>query len=265
MVNVYRITCNICNKEFLFKHNLKRHNETLHSVQLENWHCSYCGKGFNTKYGMIAHVKLQHFSLLPYVCQDCNAGFMKFKLLFEHLSTVHSQNIVNVKNPARHTVYNKQDNEKFYCSYCSKEFLHKVRLIEHMHSDHADDFPCKCETCNQGFLKKSFLVIHALKAHATILDLNDADDQRKGTGDIMQVISTRSVMPSKSGEQEPSTDVRPNFWLIFAHSLITGLFIYDILPDILTLIVLIKFMYISYFDSDSVKRAFYKNVDFLGV
>ncbi|KAH3862911.1 PR domain zinc finger protein 15-like [Dreissena polymorpha] len=204
--DVQKFSCNICNKEFRFKHNLKRHNETLHSVQLEKWHCSYCGKGFHTKYGMISHVKLQHFSLLPYVCQVCNAGFMKFNLLFEHLSTVHGQNIVKVNNPPRHTIYNKQDNEKLYCSYCSKEFLHKVRLIEHMHSDHANDFPCKCETCNQGFLKKSFLVIHALKAHAMLLDLNDADDENMGTGNIMQVISTGSVMPSKAGEQEKSTD-----------------------------------------------------------
>ncbi|XP_052782695.1 zinc finger protein 320-like isoform X2 [Mya arenaria] len=189
--------CDTCKKEFLHRYNLNRHIETVHASQSEKWHCSYCGKGFGAKLSMISHVKVVHFNMYPYECRVCKEHFLKYTSLFDHLSTVHGQNIVNIKQPAKHSIYNRSDDEKHYCSYCSKEFLHKIRLIEHMHTDHSEAFPCKCEPCNQGFLKRVFLVKHSLKAHGTLLTYDDNLESADETSDIMRIIGTKQTVPSR--------------------------------------------------------------------
>ncbi|KAL4219826.1 hypothetical protein ACF0H5_020238 [Mactra antiquata] len=191
-----RFICEVCNKSFMFDYNLKRHLSSVHQALVESFHCSYCGKGFSQKTPMISHVQLVHFNLYPYTCTVCKNSFPRASMVREHMRCVHDEPNYQVPVLPKNSLYDKTDEDKFYCSYCSSGFVHKIRLIEHMHKDHADAFPYKCDICVQGFLERSFLNHHSLKVHGTLVADDDVG-RSKDAGQIMQVITTTTGCPSK--------------------------------------------------------------------
>ena len=212
-----KYSCDVCKKEFLHRHNLNKHYETVHTEQGEKWHCSYCGKGFTSKVCMISHVKLLHFNMYPFKCKECSASFLKASLLFEHLLASHGQKVVRIAKQTSQTASFGQNRERMYCSFCSQEFFHKIRLIEHMHSHHADAFPCKCIPCNQGFLKPIFLVKHSFKVHGQVLDVSQITESAVDKAEIMRVIQTKSGINQSmvdSGMEEQTLLV--SYFLMFA-------------------------------------------------
>ena len=203
-----RLKCDICSKSFLYKHNLQRHVELIHSAhhKMEKFHCSYCGKGYTQKLNMISHVQHVHFNIFPYSCKMCKTTFTKSHFLLEHMMSVHKQTGVKIPESPRNQVYGKEEEDKFYCAYCNEGFVHKIRLIEHMHFDHSKAFPFLCELCNQGFLSRTFLALHSLKAHRILMtDDGDLPVNTIGSGDILQIISTKSGQPS-TVVKSPATD-----------------------------------------------------------
>ena len=197
-----RVFCEICNKSFLFEFNLKRHRESVHAQQSDKFHCSYCGKGFKNKIGMIAHVQSVHFNLFAYSCKECSASFPRSTMLRTHMISYHEKPDFELPEPlSRNGVYDRTTENMFYCSYCGSAFKHKAKLIEHMHTDHADAFPHKCSICNQGFLEKSFLSVHNLRAHDLVeMDNENEQGHKTGTdesGNIMKLIATKAGCPSK--------------------------------------------------------------------
>ncbi|XP_053403888.1 zinc finger and BTB domain-containing protein 41-like [Mercenaria mercenaria] len=202
-----RFRCEICGKLFNFEYNLKRHLNFIHKPQSECFHCSYCGKGFSQKVPMITHVQHVHFNIFPYSCKECKGSFAKAPLLKEHMMSVHHIPDYAVPFMPRNSVYDKADEDKFYCSYCSESFAHKIRLIEHMHGDHADAFPFKCDICVQGFLEQSYLILHMLKAHGVLIQNEEVLNHSKSAGEIMQIITTKNGYPNKVMSALSGTEV----------------------------------------------------------
>ena len=164
------VICQQCGKQFLFAHNLKRHVETMHGARQEVFHCSYCGKGFRSKNSMVTHVQLVHFNLYSFSCKECQSTFPRSKFLIDHMSSVHNITDFQVTgNRQERYKYKKNENELFYCSYCSEGFHYKAKMVDHIHSTHANVFPHHCDVCKQGFLEASFLVNHRIKAHGNEL------------------------------------------------------------------------------------------------
>ncbi|KAL3848346.1 hypothetical protein ACJMK2_019214 [Sinanodonta woodiana] len=161
-----RLFCSQCTKSFLFECNLQRHMQVVHEPQTEKFHCSYCGKGFHQKNSMIAHVQLLHFNLFPFTCKMCKGMFPRSKMLKDHMVLAHKQiNYEVTDNPKERFKYNRTTEDLFYCSYCCSSFHYKAKLIDHVHTAHADAFPYKCVSCTQGFLEVGFLMNHRKKAH----------------------------------------------------------------------------------------------------
>ena len=202
-----RFSCKICGKSFNFEYNLKRHISAIHQPQSESYHCSYCGKGFSQKVPMITHVQHVHFNIFPYSCKECKASFLKAPLLKEHMMSVHHITDFQVPVVPKNSIYDKGDDDRFYCSYCSESFAHKIRLIEHVHGDHADAFPYKCDTCVQGFLEQSFLKLHKLKAHGEMLQTEEILAHTNSAGEILQIITTKNGYPNKVMSTLSGTDI----------------------------------------------------------
>ena len=161
------VICQQCGKQFLFAHNLKRHVEAMHGTRQEIYHCSYCGKGFRLKTSMVSHVLLVHFSMFSFSCKECRASFPRSKFLIDHMASVHNIKDFQVKeNRKERYKYAKDDSDLFYCSYCSTGFHYKAKLVDHIHTSHAEIFPHRCDICKQGFLEASFLDNHRLKSHS---------------------------------------------------------------------------------------------------
>ncbi|WAR28636.1 TZAP-like protein [Mya arenaria] len=193
------VICKLCSKMFCDKNGLFVHVKRLHSKhndyeeyindleQLVFVKCFKCNYLCTDNIKLMFH-ELKEHSDAEFSCKLCDENFESGREMQQHLKAFHM----------------RDDERNFTCELCSarfkskgKEFLHKIRLIEHMHTDHSEAFPCKCEPCNQGFLKRVFLVKHSLKAHGTLLTYDDNLESADETSDIMRIIGTKQTVPSR--------------------------------------------------------------------
>lgn len=71
--------CNLCNIQLTTHAGLKTHIRCLH-MNLREYKCEYCGKGFNQKKTLAFHL-IRHTNERPYVCEKCGNGFSNPKSL----------------------------------------------------------------------------------------------------------------------------------------------------------------------------------------
>uniref|UniRef100_A0AAQ4QES1 C2H2-type domain-containing protein n=1 Tax=Gasterosteus aculeatus aculeatus TaxID=481459 RepID=A0AAQ4QES1_GASAC len=102
--------------------------------------CETCGKYFQHKKSLLAHVKRFHSVDQPYVCNTCGKRFMD-KSPFELHKRVHS------------------DEKPFSCQICGKYFKFSNGLKFHMET-HTGERPFSCNTCGKTFTLKSHLTFH---------------------------------------------------------------------------------------------------------
>ncbi|GFW76586.1 zinc finger protein 227 [Trichonephila clavipes] len=126
-------TCEICNKIFNWKGNLKIHvrihkNEKPHV-------CEICRKAL-TQFGMKVNLRI-HTEEKPYVCEVCNKTHSKLNNLKEHLR-----------------IYTKE--KPYVCGISDKTFSLRSSLKRHLRI-HTEEKPYACEICNMAFSDKSNL------------------------------------------------------------------------------------------------------------
>ncbi|CAH0548810.1 unnamed protein product [Brassicogethes aeneus] len=107
--------------------------------------CEYCGKDFNRKQHLLAHIRCLHTFEKPYACDICDA---KFSL--SHSLLVHKR---------RHN-----DDRRYVCTYCGKKFLCSTDLVHH-NKIHLNKREYKCVPCNKSFNTISVLQIHKKCVH----------------------------------------------------------------------------------------------------
>ncbi|XP_063706062.1 transcription factor grauzone-like isoform X2 [Culicoides brevitarsis] len=69
-----KLSCKICNKEFMGKKNLQRHVREKHTERAFKFRCSYCSKSFSQEKKMNEHVAT-HTGIPLYECEFCAAVF----------------------------------------------------------------------------------------------------------------------------------------------------------------------------------------------
>eukprot|EP01083_Nonionella_stella_P280164 952968_1 len=79
--------CNLCQKEFVLKHNLKKHRRTVHANDMV-W-CDFCEESFKFKSQLKTHVQCVHEKLNLAQCKMCAKTFRTKVNLIQHIREIH--------------------------------------------------------------------------------------------------------------------------------------------------------------------------------
>lgn len=132
--------CNICNKKFELRMQLKRHLKNSHRPK--PYVCEQCGRGFFTKLALSNH-KLLHTEIKQHQCSLCPETF-KFPTYLK-----------------RHMMWHKGE-KNYACAECGKCFLRNSQLKRHSFI-HSGKFPFQCDHCVKTFRLKCHLKRHLLQ------------------------------------------------------------------------------------------------------
>lgn len=97
--------CKICDRNYKYKNSLRIHLINSHSLVLKNSNitciCDKCGKDFNTKKGLVVHLKSHS---IEYVCGICGHQSESYKAVERHNILVHN------------------NKKAFKCEFCHKTY-----------------------------------------------------------------------------------------------------------------------------------------------
>lgn len=139
-------TCDQCQKSYKKLYHLNRHKKT-HSVEQTVFRCSSegCDKTFSRKESLRSHLNLKHSGQPEKreMCDECGKSFVNISYLKTHkLSHLGS------------------DHYPFECKECSKKFLYKKTVDEHVLRVHTDIRNFVCQICGAKKATKNSLRAH---------------------------------------------------------------------------------------------------------
>ncbi len=176
-----RPTCDICNKSFFDRRNLRKHKLAVHE-KVKNWTCQICGQAFFRKKNCDRHIDIIHNKLTPYSCPTCHKSFARSELLKIHeLSHGNGHPFQCELCPSffttkhhleRHVRGVHEKLRPWSCSHvnCDKSFLSKRDLDRHFDAVHRKIKPHKCEEsgCERSFAGRADLVRHIDVVHRNL-------------------------------------------------------------------------------------------------
>ena len=132
--------CEICNKSFSSKDNLKRHFK-CHDAEYK-FKCHVCVSYFKTKEELETHSAKSHFG--NNLCVTCGKTFARKNALADH-SLKHNRD-----------TYQLPSKRLFVCPFesCNKKFVRKNKYQDHLYA-HSDLKPYTCEGSYGSFLSLS--------------------------------------------------------------------------------------------------------------
>ena len=133
----WKKVCSICGKKF-DSERLKEIHRKKHDFPKEQ--CHYCGQVFSTKYNFQRHLIEKHNTF-----QNTNNG------PFDGIA--------------------EDEEYKFTCNLCQKEFKYERNVVAHIETVHHRSTECKCGLCGKILTRKSNLKVHLAEQHG-ILDVD---------------------------------------------------------------------------------------------
>lgn len=142
--------CMTCNKAFIQKVHLKRH-EMTHTGE-RPFACHLCDKAFPQKVHLNRHFKTHTpYEPDPTAVEQPSPNQQQQQQQQGTMSGLRKQ---NVERP-------------FACQHCNKAFIQKVHLQRHEKLHAPRERPFSCDTCGRSFFDKAKLKLHA-KVHAVV-------------------------------------------------------------------------------------------------
>lgn len=137
--------CNICNKTFSTKWNLKQHRWVHACRSTKPYKCKICVAAFVRETDYKTHMNV-HKSIKPFTCNYCGCQFSR------------------KYNWLRHTKEHESP-KKFKCNICNKAFHRAYYLTEHMRI-HTGERPFTCNICGKTSATKTNHNKHIVIHHA---------------------------------------------------------------------------------------------------
>lgn len=172
--------CEICEKKFLHKGNLKKHRLNVHIRREKSFRCPRCpfkthGKNYlanhiiklhdkwkrkcfecifckkiaHTRSHLESHLR-HHIQERPFFCQICDKEFSATGSRSQHMKRVHSPN----------------RKLEFGCHFCPKRCFDKGDLVKHMRT-HTGEKAHKCNECGKDFGTNAELKRHYIHKHTS--------------------------------------------------------------------------------------------------
>ncbi|KAB7498104.1 Zinc finger protein 26 [Armadillidium nasatum] len=157
--------CYVCSKKFVLKRDLQTHSRT-HTGE-KPYECSKCFKKFTTKGGLRYHLQNNnnecnkifadkytldrhlriHSGVKPYECSVCGKKFLEKTHLKQHMFYVHK-------------LANVQCSQTYMCPHCTYSSHRSDTVRAHIKYKHIGVKPFSCVKCSKSFVEKSKLNQH---------------------------------------------------------------------------------------------------------
>lgn len=128
-----KFICDICQKQFGYNWDLKRHREQVHAEA--SYICHICSKAYKVKKSFDEHLKSHEEGYVKSVfpCTMCDKTFSAKQVLDNHVKI-------------KHLGMKQKERQKYLCQTCGAEFYHKYSYQSHMNK-HAGLMPYNCDVC----------------------------------------------------------------------------------------------------------------------
>lgn len=166
--------CQCCETSFATKWQTERHERTMHAFASNLYKCRFCGEKFDNQRLYINHLEF-HKGLKLFSCEVCGMAFQRKTELEAHSSAKHGRGFCFVcvkcdqcfnqrtqinrhivkEHPSSHSVDESSMNDEqfFYCHYCSENFLEKKNLLDHINEQHFRKIYRSCTTTTDDKMK----------------------------------------------------------------------------------------------------------------
>ena len=126
--------------------------------------CQVCGKKFESEQLRIFHQKKHDVPRL--ICEICEGTFSSKFNFKRHL--VESHNVFLDANNGPIDGTHEDENYKFTCSYCQKDYKYERNVVAHIFTVHSSQDACECKLCGKKITRMNNLKRHLAEQHGML-------------------------------------------------------------------------------------------------
>ena len=170
-----KLVCKCCrrNTEDHFKNHLSMHpvcelclfeGKTRNDKNFWNKVCNICGKRFDSE--LLKNIHKKKHDVERSFCELCSETFSSKSNFQRHL--VEQHNVFLHANNGPYDGTEIDEDYKFTCNYCQKEFKYERNVVAHINNVHFGTDECECKICSMRFTSRFSLKRHLAEQHGVL-------------------------------------------------------------------------------------------------